>query len=149
MSVEDFKLLDNEPFDNSIVKRDFLKVFHQKGVKLNQSDQQPEFIFGENHNYHQIGNIYWKFVITLRRNDNADFDDSAIRLSNNGLAYVFTEARLGTTSCSDLEHNKFVGQISNIMRRLTSKDGDLLSQFDNINEGEMAAEIEDNIKVLL
>ena len=28
MSLEDFQLLDNEPFDNSIIKRDFTKVFH-------------------------------------------------------------------------------------------------------------------------
>ena len=39
------------------------------------------------------------------------------------------------TSGSDLEHNKYVGQVSTIMRVLSSKDGDLLSQFDNINEG--------------
>ena len=61
-------------------------------------------------------------------------------------AYVFKEARLSTTSGSDLEHNKFVGQVSTIMRCLTCKGGDLLSQFDNINEGEIPAEIEDIIK---
>ena len=33
------------------------------------------------------------------------------------------------------ENVKFLGQISPIMRYLTSKDGDLLSHFDNINEG--------------
>ena len=46
---------------------------------------------------------------------------------------MFQEARL-STSTNDLEHNKYVGQISNIMRVLSSKDGDLLSQFDIINE---------------
>ena len=30
MSLEEFQLLDNEPFpDNSIVKRDFLKIYYQ------------------------------------------------------------------------------------------------------------------------
>ena len=48
------------------------------------------------------------------------------------MAYVFEEAVLATTSGSIL---KFVGQISTIMKVLSSKDGDLLSQFDNINEG--------------
>ena len=56
-------------------------------------------------------------------------------MTNNGLAFVFKEGRLSTTSGGDLEHNKFIGQVSTIMRTLTSKDGDLLSQFDDINEG--------------
>ena len=43
MSIEDFQLLDNESFDNSIMKRDFLKVHHQHGAQLNQSDQKIEF----------------------------------------------------------------------------------------------------------
>ena len=55
-------------------------------------------------------------------------------MTNNALAYVFKEARLSTTPGSDLEHNKLVGHISNTMRESTSKDEDLLSQFDNINE---------------
>ena len=42
----------------------------------------------------------------------------------------------------EIENNKFLGQVSTIMKSLTSKDGDLLSQFDNINEGET----EDNIR---
>ena len=50
MSLEDFQSLDNQPLDNSIKKRDFLKVYHQKGAQLNQSDQNVEFIFGENNN---------------------------------------------------------------------------------------------------
>ena len=29
MNLEVFQLLDNEPFDNSIIKRDFSKVYHQ------------------------------------------------------------------------------------------------------------------------
>ena len=67
MSLEDFQLLDNEPIDNSIIKRDFLKVYHQQGAQLNQSDQNIEFIFGENSNYHQIGNAYLEFDITVRK----------------------------------------------------------------------------------
>ena len=135
MSLEDFQLLDNEPFDNSVIKRDFLKIYHQQGAQLNQSDQNIEFIFGENNNCHQVGNSYLEFDITVRREDNANFNNSPIRLTNNGFAYCFKEARLGVTSGSDLEHNKYVGQVSTIMRVLSSKDGDLLSQFDNINEG--------------
>ena len=136
MSLEDFQLLVNEPFDNSIIKRDFLKIYHQQGAQLNQADQNIEFIFGENNNYHQVGNSYLEFDITVRREDDANFgNNSAIRLTNNAFAYCFKEARLGVTSGSDLEHNKYVGQVSTIMRVLFSKDGALLSQFDNINDG--------------
>ena len=56
--------------------------------------------------------------------------------------HVFQEAVLATTSGSSLEHNKFVGQISILIRVLTSKDGDLLSQFDNIIEGNTDADFD-------
>ena len=72
----------------------------------------------------------------MRREDYANFGNiSSIRLTNNAFAYCFKEARLGVTSGSDIEHNKYVGQVSTIMRVKFSKDGDLLSQFDNFNEG--------------
>ena len=54
-------------------------------------------------------------------------------MTNNGFSYVFKEAKL-STSTTDLEHNKYVGQISTIMKAVSSRDGDLLSQFDNIDE---------------
>ena len=46
MSLEYFELLDKEPIVISIIKRDFLKVYHQKSAQLNQSDEIFEFIFG-------------------------------------------------------------------------------------------------------
>ena len=45
MGLEDFQLLDKEPIDNSILKRDFLKVYHQQKTQLNQSDQNVEILF--------------------------------------------------------------------------------------------------------
>ena len=138
MSLEDFQLLDNEPLDNSIIKRDFTKMYHRQGDQLNQSDQNIEFIFGENNNYHQIGNGYLEFNITVRKNDETNFHyDYPVRLVNNGFAYCFKEARLGTTIGSDIEINKFCRQISTIMRAISNKDGDLISQFDNINENDI------------
>ena len=65
--MEDFILLDNEIFDNSINKRDSTKIYHRQGNQLNQSDQNFEFNFGENNNYHQIGNAYLEFNITSRK----------------------------------------------------------------------------------
>ena len=138
MSLEDFQLLDNEPLDNSIIKRDFTKIYHGQGDQLNQSDQNIEFIFGENNNYHQIGNAYLEFIITVRKNDTTNFhDDDPVRLVNNGFAFCFKEARLTTSIGGDIEINKFCGQISTIMRVISNKDGDLLSQFDNINENDI------------
>ena len=136
MSLEDFQLLENEPFDNSVIKKDFLKVYHQQGAQLNDPDRNIEFIFGENNNYHQVGNSYLEFDITVSiptPNPPVFDDNSPIRLTNNGFLYVFKEARL-STSTNDLEHNKYVGQISTIMRIVSSRDGDLLSQFDSIDE---------------
>ena len=46
MSLDDFQLLDNEPHDNSINKRDFTKLYRKQGAQLNQSDQSFELSFG-------------------------------------------------------------------------------------------------------
>ena len=106
MSLEDFQLFDNEPLDNSIIKRDFSKIYHRQGDQLNQSDQNIEFIFGEKNNYHQIGNAYLEFNITVRKNDTRNFNnDAPIRLVNNGFAFCFKEARLTTSIGGDNEIN--------------------------------------------
>ena len=65
MSLDDFQLVDNEPIDNSIIKIVFTKIYHQQGAQLNQSDQNIEIFFGENKNYHQIGNDCFEFNITV------------------------------------------------------------------------------------
>ena len=138
MSLENFQLLDNEPLDNSIIKRVFTNLYHRQGDQLNQSDQNIEFIFGENNNYHQIGNAYLEFNIIVRKNDTTNFhDDDPVRLVNNGFAYCFKEARLTTSIGGDIKINKFCGPVSTIMRVISNKDGDLLFQFDNINENDI------------
>ena len=55
----------------------------------------------------------------------------------NAFAFCFEEARLSTTIGSDVKYNEFCGQVSTIMKVISSKDGDLLSQFDNINEKDL------------
>ena len=99
MHLEVFEVIDNEPIDNSIIKRDFIKVYHQQGAQLNDPDQNTEFIFGENNTYHQIGNSYLQFDITVRKSNNVDFrvtNDAAtnevVRLVNNAFAHCFDEA---------------------------------------------------------
>ena len=55
---------------------------------------------------------------------------------NNAFTYCFGETRLSTTGGSDIEHNNYVGEVSTIMRALTSKYGDLLFHSDKIDESE-------------
>ena len=117
VSLEHFQLLEIEPFDNSIIKRDFTKVYHQQGSQLNQSDQNFKFISGENNNYHQIGNDYLEFNNTVRKNHTTSFHrEDPIRLVKIGYAFCFKEARLSTTIGSDIKHNKFCGQVSTIRK---------------------------------
>ena len=99
MSVEDFQFLDNDVFDNSIVRKYFMKVYHQQGAQLNDTDQNIKFIFGENNNFHQIGNAFLEYDITVR-NPAAVSADDRIKLTNIGLEYVFQEDVLATTSGS-------------------------------------------------
>ena len=94
-----------------------------------------EFIFGENNNYHQIGNAFLEFNITVRKNNDTNFHiDDLVRLVINGFAFCVKEARLITTLGSDIEINNICGQVSTIMRVISKKGGDLLSQFDKSNK---------------
>ena len=150
--MEDFQLIDNEPIDNSIVKRDYTKVYHQQGANLNDSNQSVEFIFGEKNNYYQIGNAYLEFNITIRKVVIAPADPifanaDQIRLINNAFAYLFPQATLGTTGGGDLEDIKYVGQVSTIMRLLTSEDDDLSSYFEK--NGEAVINYDNPLKQIL
>ena len=88
MSLEDFQVIDIEPIDNSTLKRDFLKVYHKQGAKLNQSDQNIDFLFGENNNHRQIVNAYLEFDNSVRENDTTTFHHGdPIRLVNNAFAF--------------------------------------------------------------
>ena len=135
MSLRDFQLSDNEPFDNSVTKRGFSKIYHQQGAQLNQSDQKIDFFFGENNNYRQICNGFLKFDTTVRKSDTTYFHrEDHIVLVNNAFAFCFKEARLSTTIGCDIETNKFCGQVSALLKVISNKDDDLLSQFGNNNE---------------
>ena len=92
MSLEGFQLLDNEPIDNSFVKRDYLKVYHRQGANLNNPDQNVQVIFGESNIYLQIGNAFLEFHITVRDTAGVFTNASNIKLINNALAYCFKEA---------------------------------------------------------
>ena len=122
-----------------------MKNYHQQAANSNASDQKIDFIFGENNIHHQIGNAYLHCELAKQKDvaiaaNRVLVNGDAIRLVNNAFGYIFKEAILSTTGGSKIEHNKYVGQVSTIMRALTFKDGDLISHFDEIDESE--AEIE-------
>ena len=152
MSLEDFQLIDNEPIDDSIVKRDYTKVYHQSGANLIDQNQNVEFIFGENTNYYQIGEAYLEFDIAIKKaveapNNPILVNGDQIRLINNAFAHCFSQATISTTGGMDLEDIKYVSQVSTIMRLLTSKDSDLSSYFDK--NGESVINNDNSLKKIL
>ena len=141
MSAEDFQLIDDSKRDDSIIKRDFIKIYHQSGANIDAENSQIKFYFGENHNFIQVGNGYLEFDIRIRRDDGNPFTivapgNDIIRLVNNTFAYTIHDARISTSAGVEIEQNKYVGPISTIMRLVTEKDGDLSTYFDIIDESE-------------
>ena len=135
MSAEDFQLIDDSKIDDSNIKSDFIKIYHQHGAEVNKEDQKK--YFGENLNYIQIGKAHLEIDILVRKADRTNFTNAdEIRLVNKGLAYIFQEGRISTSAGTELEHNKNLGNVSTIMRTLTQKDGDLSSYLDKIDETE-------------
>ena len=128
-------MIDDPKIEDSIIKRDFIKIYHQHGAEVNNENQNIKFYFGENLNYIQIGNAYLEIDKVVKRADGNNFSDAdGITLVNNALAYVFQEGRISTSAGTETEHNKNLGNVSTIMRLLTQKDGDLSSYFDGIDE---------------
>ena len=98
MGLGDFQLIDFEIIDNSILKRDFLKIYHQQAANLNDSEQNIDFIFGENNNYHQIGNAYFHYELIMEKDvavaaNRVLVNGDAFRLVNNTFAFCFKEGR--------------------------------------------------------
>ena len=64
MNAEDFQLLDETLFENSIIKRGSSKLYLGKRADLIYSDKNIDFIFGKGNNYYQIANAYLQFELT-------------------------------------------------------------------------------------
>ena len=74
----------------------------------------------------------------MRKKDDTNFHyHDPVLLVNNGFAFCLKEASLSTTIGGDIEINKFCGRVSAIKRVISNKDGDFLSQFENINENDI------------
>ena len=141
MNIEAFEITDIETFEISFLKRDFLRHYHQQVANLDQTHQNIEFFFGENNKLHQICNAYLHHETTVEKDEASQAEPTlihgdTIRLVNFAFAYCFKLAKFLTTGDGNIEHNSYVAQVSTIMRALTSKDGDLISQFDENDETE-------------
>ena len=141
MSAEDFQPIDVSKIDDSIIRRDFIKIYHQSGAHVDAENSQIKFYFGENRTFFQVGNGYLEFDIRVRRDDGNRFTfvapgNDVIRLVNNAFTYTIHDARISTSSGIEIEQNKYVGPISTIMRLVTQKDGELSTYFDIIDESE-------------
>ena len=141
MSAEDFQIRDIEKIDDSIIKRDFIKIHRQSGANVEAKNSQNKFFFGENHTLIQVGNGYLEFDIRVRRADGYPFTivapgNDVIRLVDKAFAYTIHGGRISTSAGVDIEQNKYVGPISNNMRLVTQKGGDLSTYFDVTDESE-------------
>ena len=56
MSAEYFQLIDDSKIVDSIIKRDFIIMYHQHGAEVNNENHNIKF-FWRKLNYIQIGNI--------------------------------------------------------------------------------------------
>ena len=106
-------------------------------------------------NYHQKSNAYLEFDITFRKNGgNSNNNDGKIkvdeptRLVKIALAYVFSIAMLSTRGVKNM-NRKLVSHVSTIMILLTSKNGDLKTYLDKIDETQMGLMAQHSIKYLL
>ena len=103
MSAVGFQLVDDEKCDESIIKRDFIKNYHQSGADVKSEGSNIKLYFGENHNFVQVGNGYLEFDIKFRKADNSNFSINAhghdfIRLVNHVFAYTLHDARISISS---------------------------------------------------
>ena len=74
----------------------------------------------------QIGKSYLKNDTEIEKADNTHFTiEDETRLVNNGLAFVFQEGRVSTSSGTERE-NKYLRPVSTIMRLLTQKDRSII-----------------------
>ena len=81
MIAQDFQILDDTVIDDSIRKRNFVKICDQHGVQENIQNQKIEFCCGEKLNYNQICYAFLELNIELREPDRSiSTDADEIRL---------------------------------------------------------------------
>ena len=66
MSLENFQMLGGTTIGTSFIRRNSVKIYHQQGAQSINSNHGNGFIIIANNIYHQIGNAYLEFDVTLR-----------------------------------------------------------------------------------
>ena len=108
MSAVDFRLIDDEKLDDSLLKQDFINFYHQSVADVNKENSNIKFYFGESHNFIQVGNGYLESDVKIGNDNNDNFSITApghdiIRLVNNAFAYTLHDARLSTSAGVEIE----------------------------------------------
>ena len=69
MGPEELQIIDKGTVDNSVIKRDLIKIYHQEGLRLKDSDQNIEFSFGKINDYQQTVNADLQYDVTIGNAD--------------------------------------------------------------------------------
>ena len=122
MSAEDFKLIGGTKIDDSLIKRDFIKIYHQSGVDVNNETSNIKYSFGESHTFIKTGNGFSEFDIKVKKDNKDNFSINApghdiIRLVNNAFAHTILDARLSSSSGVKIAQINFVGPVSTYTKR--------------------------------
>ena len=138
MSAEDLQLIIDSKNDDSVIKRDFTKLYHQHGAGVKVENQNIKFSFGKIFKFIQIGNGYLDLDIKINKADGTNFTEADVcRRVSNQFADVFQDGRLCTSSGTVKEQNKYLDPVSTDMRLLTHKDGDISTNIGKIYQTEI------------
>ena len=141
MSAENFQLLDYEKMDNSDIRREFVKKYHQHGAKVNDENQEIQFFLAEIFDYIQVSNGHLEFEMEIRKADKTFFikaDDNTkevFTFVNNAFTFTNHDARISTSAGTEIEQNKLLGPLSRILTLITQKKR-MTTYSDKIDENE-------------
>ena len=67
MSAEYCQFTDDSKIDDSFIRRDFEKIYHQHAAEVNLVNQKTKYSFGENPIYIKVGNGYLELEIGFKK----------------------------------------------------------------------------------
>ena len=73
MSSVDFQLVDDEKIDDSILKQNFIKPYHESGADLKSEKSKIKFYFAKKNNFIPGGNELFEFDIKITKANNDNF----------------------------------------------------------------------------
>ena len=67
MSSEDFQLIDVTTIVDLVMKRDFVKIYHQHGAQVDNETEKITLYFREGPKYIQFGNSFVETEIIVKK----------------------------------------------------------------------------------